>query len=77
MTKYFIGYVKDEPDRADVVAADSLEDVTGPEGGYDSADGPFTKHQAYAETRTEGDHVTRGVAGCHECEDMAADEDRR
>lgn len=73
MTKYFLGYVKDEPERVDVVQATSIEDLTGPEGGYDSADGPFTRHQAYAETRSQGEHVTVAVAGCDECADMAAD----
>ena len=73
MTKYFLGYTKDDPDRADVCVAESGDQLTGPEGGYDSWDGPFTKHEAYAESRTSGEHVTIGVADCPECEDIAAD----
>ncbi len=73
MTKYFIGYAKDDPELADVVAANSVEDLLGPNGGYDSADGPFTKHEAYAETRRSGEHVTVAAPDCDECADLAAD----
>lgn len=68
MTKFFIGYVKDEPDRADVVRADHGDELTGPEGGYDSFDGPFDDlHDAYGAARDSGQHVTTPVAGCVGC----------
>lgn len=69
MDGYFVGRVKDEPHRADVVRAATGEELTGPDGGYDSWDGPFTKHGAYAAASESGRHVTEAEPGCGECAD--------